>query len=220
MDIKKIFIIANLLILTSFFAVSASIEEIKIHVDNLRWNFCSNRLAKKILSLDPVKSVTLNKKRSFVIITFKPDNKFDPANIKELIEKDTACRIKDIKITATGNIVKECNNLYLDIEGNSQKILLTKIKEPKKRISFKKKPVKAIVRASERMWDKTAKKLKNIAPNNRFEEQLKMFNKYKTYVRLKGPIHQAKNGIFKLSSKYYSHVRDLDLDDFKSSFQQ
>ena len=222
MKLKKLLVSAALISssLLHLSTTKASIEEIRIKVDNLRCRFCAQNLSDKLSALPQIKTVRMNRKGATLLLSLEKENDFDPSILKRVVETGTRFTLKDIKISATGTIVKEDNNLVLDIEGNSNKIHLSKLSIPKKKtykkVSFKRKPTKAIANITNKALDKTASLFKNIpTTSKKVDTKLKSFSDKKNIIRLKGSIKLQNDGNLWLLGKNYAQFIDADTDDLK-----
>ncbi len=216
-----------ILFLTATFSLSGIIEEIRLKIDNLDCEFCSKTLTNKLLKLPEVKAVTLNKGKALVTIELEKQNNTSPISLKDFIESKTRYTVRDIGVTATGNIINREENLVFDTGEYSCKIYLAEVKkptqteQPQKKVSKTKtnKRGQAFVAAGSKVWNKTTSFVKGFLPSSdKFEAQIKQYSNYKTPIRLTGSINQNQKGQLWLSSKYYAYLKEANNEGIKLGF--
>lgn len=113
--------------ITTMTSLTSCIESFAVRIDSLPCRFCFPAIAKKMLTVKSIKKVSFTEANNTVHITLMDKNAFNPHYLYQLIEEGTNYRIKDIKITATGKIMKRGKELVLEMESNPRHFYLDKI---------------------------------------------------------------------------------------------
>jgi hypothetical protein len=175
-----------------------AIETITLKVDNLACRYCSQGIAKRLLDLKSVKDVTFNDQNKTIMLTLIEKNNFNLNILKDLIEKNTHYIIKDIRISATGKIIRKGKYFTFDIENNPHLIYLDEIAQvvAHKSLMNKKeeqaqKKEKGFVASTKKAWNKTTDFVKSmITSPNRLQESLVLFYDHNLPVRYVGSVHR------------------------------
>lgn len=129
---SKIIIVGVLILLiSSFFSVAfAEIKEVEIRIDGLSCPFCVFGLKQQMKKLEAIDRLNISLKNSLARITLKEGSSLNIEDLKNAV-KDAGFSVREIRISAGGEIVTYGNFFALKVTGTDQLFILNDAKKLK-----------------------------------------------------------------------------------------
>jgi len=126
---KKIIIIAIFFIclISTSKDSYAQVSQLIIGVDGFTCSLCAKGVEEQFKSLDFVKSVKTDLKKTEFILTFRSDPKIVISKIRDAVN-DGGFSVRDIKVVAKGSIRGDANSGYTLVTSNTPDISLKDVK--------------------------------------------------------------------------------------------
>lgn len=105
----------------------AQISRLIIGVDGFTCSLCAKGVEEQFKSLDFVKTVKTDLKKTEFILTFHTDPKIMISKIRDAVD-DGGFSVRDIKVEAKGSIKGDANSGYTLVTTNTPDILLKDVK--------------------------------------------------------------------------------------------
>lgn len=191
----------------AFSPLNGYIETIAVRIDSLPCRFCFPALAKNLVELKSIKNVSFSEASNTIHITLMDKNVFNPSYLCELIERGTSYKIKDIKLTAAGKVIKRGHHVLLEMESSPRYLYLDKLpdteaqhaqharKEKHDKHEKHEKNDKGFLAKSRRAFDKTSDFVRTLFALQTKNQPLLLYYADKgARVRVSGSIHRHVDG--------------------------